>query len=193
VNPYFVILSHNEPEIFRLLDQLKGQNIVVVDDFSEPEHAYKIVNHSSIPKVIQSHLEMDFSRQRNRGSAFVPEGEWVVTIDSDEYFASLDYFLEELSQVTTEGARIRRCNVITDDTGRVEVTNEFHIRAWRNHPGKNGWQNRLHETPFGIESETSLVKSAIMHVKTRARCVSQHLFYEEVKKAIELVKTGKTE
>lgn len=184
MNAYFVVLSHNEPEVFRLLNQLQGQKIILIDDYSKPEHIAAIAAHPAKPEIHVHALDMDFAGQRNYADTFIPVGDWVVTIDPDETFSSLAEFLAELETVETESARIRRHNVIIHEDGTHAESDEFHIRAFRNYPGKNGWKHRLHETPCGFDSETSMTRAFVLHEKSSSRCHSQHLFYEDVKKVI---------
>lgn len=173
----FSILSHNEPEIFRLLDQLHGQRVFVVDDFSAIEYLEKVSNHSSRPIVMRRALNKDFASQRNYVHNFIPEGEWVITIDADETFDSFEMFTNELDRVTTEAFRIARRNVIVYPDGIETVLDETHIRGFHNHPDRIMWKNEIHELPTGFNDYTMIDGAKVMHVKTAERCAKQHEFY----------------
>ena len=176
----FVILSHNEPEIFGLLDQLHGHQIFIIDDWSEEDYYKDLKAHSSRPTVIRRSLNKNFADQRNFAMQFIPEGEWIFSIDADERLHYATFPLcSEIHENGPEAFRILRSNVTKKMDGSTVRFDERHVRLFRNCPDRIYWVYRLHEYLVGFKTLGDLVNEFITHEKTEERCSSQHQFYGE--------------
>lgn len=173
----FVVLSHDEPEIFRCLEQLEGQDVFVIDDWSERSHYEHVKWSSTRPTVIRRSLEKDFAAQRNFIHQFIPRSEWVITIDADEIVEDFEMFLREIQVVKAEAFRMKRFNVTLHTDGTKTVVEETHIRGWCNLPHIS-WVGTLHELPTGFVSEEMLPTATLLHAKTKQRCEAQDRFYK---------------
>jgi hypothetical protein len=177
----FCVLSHNEPEIFRLLNSLMGERVYVLDDFSHPDHLARIIRHGCLPTVLQRKLGKDFSAQRNYLHRIVPEGEWMCWLDPDEEIIP-SVFLPVLKEASTRDADAIICsrvNLVLDGPKVTFRSYERHIRAYKN-DGKVTWEGPLHEKPVGADKETMGEEGELLiaHVKTEQRWNQQKEFYD---------------
>ena len=205
----FAITTHNEGEcISKLLSQLQehiedqatGDEIVILDDFSEdPDTVYRLENYSSLPYVHfhRRALKRNFGAQKNHLNSLC-SGDYIFQIDADEYLAP--GLLENLHEILAGNDRVDLFYVPRVNT--VEGLTQEHIDQWGWNVNQHGWvmwpdyQTRLykndpeilwtgavHERITGFDTFAHLPKMeeyAIIHPKQIARQEEQNSLYDEI-------------
>lgn len=186
----FCILSHNEPEIFRLLDSLVGERIYVIDDFSDEYHARAIKQHRSLPTVVTRKLGKNFAAQRNFAHNLIPEGEWVCWLDADEEIIPSVFLPVMKARATSyvDAVLVNRLNIVTDGEWIAFQSFEAHIRAYRVAPGVR-WEGNLHEVVVGCNNPHTPKRGELMiaHAKTVGKWDRQTAFYSTFKDRLNVV------
>ncbi len=142
----FAITTHNEGEcISKLLSQLQehiedqatGDEIVILDDFSEdPDTVYRLENYSSLPYVHfhRRALKRNFGAQKNHLNSLC-SGDYIFQIDADEYLAP--GLLENLHEILAGNDRVDLFYVPRVNT--VEGLTQEHIDQWGWNVNQHGW------------------------------------------------------
>lgn len=173
----FVILTHNEETVFRLLDQLIGQRVVIIDDESKEEYRRRLEDHAAKPIVVVRHLLLNFAAQRNYANTLIGQ-EWIFMIDADETLefraSTMAEMLDNIASSGIDTISVRRRNVVYKSDGRREEFEENHIRGYRNIGLK--WKGPVHEA---MQPGAATLKSSfcIRHEKTEDHQKNQHDFY----------------
>lgn len=182
------VLTHNERESIRLLEQLSTSkrpvSVFVLDDFSDPEFFDQLSSECrrhNYP-VHQHKLRHDFGAQRNHLLSLMPKSGWICMLDADEEVRSTFFgFCHDAitSAPDADSFFVTRRNIRKMDDGSHDVGLEKHIRLFRNIPSVQ-WKGRVHEQLVGMKKTGSVSECAeILHSKTMQRCHAQHLFYDE--------------
>lgn len=166
----FVTMTKDEPTAFRLISEIERQmaeqdRILIIDDFSSAEYCARLGSLSEAdPKrirIIQHALDENFSAHRNSCKPWVPEGEWVLMLDSDEMIMPgfVDAVRREIEAVpNADAVAFERFNSYIDDTKdetpplpdyKRVFPEDYQTRAWVNRPAI-GYVNRVHEQLVGF-------------------------------------------
>jgi glycosyltransferase involved in cell wall biosynthesis len=206
----FAITTHNEGEyVGRLLNQLSehienevpGDEIVILDDFSNDEDTVSILeSYSNFPYVRfhQRALARDFGRHKNHLNTLCT-GDYIFQIDADELLTSelldnlhviLDYnpntdlfFIPRIN--TVEGLtqdHIDNWGWTVNERGWV-MWPDYQTRLYKNDPERIMWMGKVHERIVGHESYAHLPAQeeyCILHHKHVTRQEEQNAFYSEI-------------
>jgi glycosyltransferase involved in cell wall biosynthesis len=212
---YLVTCKNETNELLGLIEKLKthihsnapGDEVVILDDFSENEDTKKILENAKNYgfSVVQHSLNKNFAEHKNYGSKRCV-GDYIVQLDADEYLRpELLQNMQELikSNPKVELYRVPRVNIVRGATsqdaamwgwhlstlpeyfGNEPIVNwnhgDYQSRIYKNSL-KVQWQKPLHETVIGAEYVTMLPKEvewSIIHDKTIDRQRAQNLFYNQ--------------
>jgi len=199
----FAIMTHNERvEFSRLMKALAPYcsdqtEIVVLDDFSEPDMVAEIQRHDV--RFYQRALNKRFAPQRNYLKSLC-RGETIFVIDCDEIPSTefLDLIPKLTAMMEAEGVPVvamPRLNVILESPevpDSVEITDamvahmkacpDYQIRLLRNLP-QIQWEGCVHEKTVGVEQGFKLkdeLKYALIHIKTAQKQTQQNKFYRGI-------------
>lgn len=204
----FGITVKNEGEYIQgLLNQLipycqtTGDEIVVVDDYSDDEFTKSILeaNYSlGNIKLFQHHLNNDFATHKN----FLSEqcsGDYIFQVDADETFHNnlLTYVHDIVDNNDIDLFLIPRVNIVTglteedirrwgwkvNDKGWVMYP-DLQTRLFRNHVDIH-WEGKVHERIVGHKTQAPLPEEeewSLYHIKTIERQRRQNDFYNTLQK-----------
>lgn len=211
----YLVCCHNEThELLYLIEKLKvhidsnatGDEVVILDDFSENEDTKKILEKAKDYgfRVVQHALDKHFGNHKTFGSRACT-GDYIFQLDADEYpsptlLANLKEIIEAnptvdlfrvprvnpLRGVTMEDAMKWGWNVSSvEGFENVPVINwdrgDYQTRIYRNSHSIY-WRKPLHEVIDGAKVSTLLPKEpefAIIHDKTIERQRAQNEFYNK--------------
>lgn len=205
----FAITTHNEGAYIQdLLSQLipycetTGDEIVVVDDYSDDEFTQSILNanvYTGNIKLYDHHLNNDFAAHKN----FLSEqciGDYIFQVDADETFhPNLLTYLHDIVENNTEIDLflIPRVNVVTgltdDDIRRWgwQVNEngwvmfpDYQHRLFRNHKDIR-WEGKVHERIVGYKTMAPLPAEeewSLYHIKDIERQRKQNDYYSTLQR-----------
>lgn len=185
LNP--AILTHNDPGIFDLLPMLRSSGCIrtgiVLDDYSEHCYVSDLKRECKLQgfEFRQRKLRFNFGRQRNVAMGWLPENEWVLTIDPDErpshgLLASISAAIEMHPEFNS--VCLWRKNITHYSEGEPRIAFEETIRVFVNN-GSIRYSGRIHEclancNPFHMPNE-----EYILHEKLQSVCQARHNWYDE--------------
>jgi hypothetical protein len=183
------ILTHNDEPGPILLWRLGSMiyhglsKVAVLDDFSDFLYSTfirKLCNDFNF-SFLQRRLDGDFSAQKNAALDMLPTGEWVLQIDADEVVtpSAFDDFTTAIEQNPGyDSFVVWRHNVHIYDDLREKITDEQHIRLFKNQPHIR-FKNKIHEAVHGCVSTGQIPDTnPILHVKPEMKASMAHRFYD---------------
>jgi glycosyltransferase involved in cell wall biosynthesis len=207
----FAITTKNEGNYIRTLlnqliphCQLTGNEIVIVDDYSDDELTKDILVETLAKaakegsnlniKLSYHHLNNDFAAHKNYLNSLCT-GKYIFQVDADETLS--DTLLESLESLLSMNdtidlfyiPRVNIVNGLTDEDIRRwgwRVNHKGHVmwpdpqgRLYRNHPDIK-WQGKVHERIVGYKTMAPLPADedwALYHIKEIERQRKQNNFY----------------
>jgi len=199
----YALMTHNEIAEFawlmEVLRPIQNENteIVVLDDFSEPEMVDLIKNNPV--RFYQRALNKNFSKQRNYLKSLC-RGEFIFLLDPDEIpspelLNMLPKILDSMRTMQIDGCAVPRLNLLIEDDNPIDARTlnvsdadllnqepDYPMRILANHPEMK-WINRVHERLLGIKRASRLPEKlcySLLHCKTYSRQKSQNNFYRSI-------------
>lgn len=157
-----VLTKNEEKNIKDCLQSLSFcDEIIVVDDYSQDktvEEVRKVYKVCKVIKVLERHLNNDFSSQRNFGLEKA-KGDWVLFVDADERV--IPELADEIKRSTVEGYYIKRQDYFLGkwlkhgETGNIKL-----LRLAKRRAGK--WEGKVHEK-WKIKGQTEILNQPLLH------------------------------
>ena len=202
----YSILTHNETDsLMKLIDFLvaqkdEGDEIVILDDYSDNEKTKKILDTTvSIYdiKFEQRHLNNDFGEQKNYLKKMC-SGDYIFNLDADELpntwlIQNIKAILEMNPSIdlywvprvnTVEGItqeHIDKWRWVVNEKGWINFP-DYQGRIWRNRSNIR-WKNPVHEVLEGHQEHTFLPaeeKFSFYHHKEIKKQELQNEFYDKI-------------
>ncbi len=191
-----VVLTKNEEKNIGecLKSLLWCDEIVIVDDYSEDKTidiVSKVCKVHKVFKVVQNHLDGDFSGQRNFGLEKA-KGEWVLFVDADERVST--ELAKEIKRITDNSKHItgyyikRQDYFLGKQLKHGETANVKLLRLAKKPSGK--WSGKVHEE-WKVAGETEELSNSLLHYPhpTISEFLTEINFYSTLR-AEELYKKG---
>lgn len=194
-----VVLTHNEEEVFRLLDILKQQKrldtrVFIVDDYSDKEYYKRLATRAKNDNIelCQHSLNNNFAEHRNFILNIIPRNEWIVMLDADEVVN--EKFLVNLVKATQTDEydvfRLPRINTFGDDVYDIPEVNwrkpqglqypDLQGRVFKNNGTR--YSGKVHEQLTNYIQDKVLKGKyfTILHHKTIEKQEKQNALYENI-------------
>lgn len=194
-----VILTHNEEEVFRLLDILKQQKrldtkVFIVDDYSDTEYYERLVRVAKNDNIelYQHSLNNNFAEHRNFILNIIPKNEWIVMLDADEVVN--EKLLVNLVKTTQNDEydvfRLPRINTLGETSFDIPEVNwrkpqgiqypDLQGRVFKNNGTR--YEGKVHEQLTGYIQDKVLKGKyfTILHHKTTEKQEKQNALYENI-------------
>jgi len=202
----YLITTHNEGKYISdlmtsilLSSQLDGDEIVIIDDYSNDNETKNIINayiNQPNVKVYEHHLNRNFAEHKNFGNSKCT-GDFIFQLDADEIPpAELIKNIHSVIQNTNVDLivvpRINIVDGLTDDDIRMwgwkvneqgwVMFPDYQSRIYKNDPNIK-WYGNVHETIIGHKTVAYLPAEetwSIKHFKSIERQRSQNRLYQEM-------------